>query len=489
MMMNLVQCGTIFNMNKIIKIIFFSLTIFLLADFTNAQTLPTGGNGANSSLFPLNVVCRVSPREVRTNTPVTWTAEATGGIGNYTYRWNGANMDQSTASTVTVSYGSIGTKNATVVVTSGTETAEADCSVVVNNNLNTSNNSGSSGGSSGSERNEFTAEAGPESDARRLTGETSATGEGDIAQMFEQLIGGVLECTIENILAQGFQGILGNLGQNIFGGTELGGQLGEASGVMNELLGGILQQPMVPTNPVPIVRPIKGLEAKEIGSSEAGGLFQMPSLDSIAYCLANSVIQYTSEGTARWLNTGFEGNPAFVEDYGQLFQDTRDIATEQYIQELYASQACGTVDQNIASDLAKQQQYRGIVTQQCNPNFESSQDLSNVDNFVNWFYPTNNPIYRNMKAQAELDERRANAQATAQFELETTDGFFNQRDATGEKIIVPAKIFVEEANKKLAVPIEKLGMLDEIGEILQELFKAVVTQVPGGILRKVLEEI
>lgn len=473
------------------KNFFKTITIFtfvLFSQNTFAQTLPTNNPGADSSLFPLNVVCRVSPREVRTNTPVTWTAEATGGVGNYTYRWNGANMDQSTASSVTVSYGSIGTKNATVRVTSGTETAEADCSVVVNNNLNTNNNSntGTSGSSGGGEV--FTAEVGEDSDARRLSGEVGATGEGEIVEMLEQLVGGVLQCSIENILAQGFQGILKGLGSEIFNGTSLGGQLGEAGGVINEILGGILQQPMVPTNPVPIVQPIKGLEAKEIGTSVAGGLFQMPSLDSIAYCLANAVIQYTSEGTARWLNTGFEGNPAFVENYGRMFRDVNDLATETYIQELASSQSCGTVDRQIANRLTMKQQYSGITTQQCNANFSQPKDINNIRNRVNFLSFDNNPHIRAIFAEAELTERQIQAQELAKIEVEINEGFHAQKDED-RNIIVPAKIFVEEANKKLAVPVEKLGTLDEIGEVLQELFKAVVTMVPGGILRKVLEEI
>lgn len=440
------------------------------------------------SLFPLSATCRTAPSSVRTNTPVTWTVQATGGSGNYTYKWNGANMDQSTAPTVTVSYGSIGTKNATVTVTSGNETTEASCSVVVNNNL--SNTNQNSGGGSSSEGTEFTAEAAADSDARKLSGELGATTEGDLTKMLEGLIGGVLECSIENILAQGLQGILGGLGDALFGGTELGSQLGEAGGVIDEALGAILQQPMVPTNPVPLVKPINNVAAKEVGVSVAGGLFQMPSLDAIAYCLANSVIQYTSEGTARWLNTGFEGNPAFIENYNRFFKDVKDIETERYLQELASSQSCGNVNANIASNLAKQQQRLTVSSQKCNPTFAQPNNIIKIQDRVNFLDPTNNPDLREIFAYAELRENQSNAQELAKIEaVDANQGFIPQKNEEGDEIIVPAPIYLADATQKLNVPTQRLSELDEIGEILQELFKAVVTMVPGGILRKVLEEI
>ncbi len=476
--------------NFYIKQISATIILFLFAfSFANAQTLPSGGGIDSNSLFPLSARCSVAPAKTRTNTAVTWTATATGGTGNYTFKWNGANMDQSTSPTVTVAYGSIGTKNATVTVTSGSSVVEVSCFVTITNNDAVVMDPNESNEAEATEREEFVAEAGEDSEARRLSGEVGATGEGEILKMLEGLIGGVLECSIENILAQGLQGILNGLGDSLFGGTELGGQLNEGGGVVDELLAGVLTQPMVPTNPVPIVKPINNVAAKEIGVSVAGGLFQMPALDAIAYCLANSVIQYSSEGTARWLNTGFQGNPAFIENYGRFFRDVRDLETERYLQELSASQSCGTVDANIASQLARQEQHRGVASQQCNPAFAQPENINNARSRGEFLDPSNNPTWRGMQAYVELQERKINAQELARIEaVDANQGFLSQRDDDRE-IIVPAPIYLADATKKLNVPTERLSQLDEIGEILQELFKAVVTMVPGGILRKVLEEI
>jgi len=79
-----------------------------------------GGTNASCSetkpLTPLSVTCSVSPATTTKGSLVTWTANPTGGNGTYTYLWNG---DASgTTKTVTASYSTTGTKNATVKITS-----------------------------------------------------------------------------------------------------------------------------------------------------------------------------------------------------------------------------------------------------------------------------------------------------------------------------------------------------------------------------------
>jgi len=78
-----------------------------------------GGNVSCSEtkpLTPLSVTCSVSPATTTKGSLVTWTANPTGGNGTYTYLWNG---DASgTTKTVTASYSTTGTKNATVKITS-----------------------------------------------------------------------------------------------------------------------------------------------------------------------------------------------------------------------------------------------------------------------------------------------------------------------------------------------------------------------------------
>ncbi len=81
---------------------------------------------------PLAVSCSGSPSPGTTGQPVTWSADASGGLGTYTYSWTGTDTLSGTGQTVTKTYSTPGTKTATVTVTASTQTRSATCSVPVN---------------------------------------------------------------------------------------------------------------------------------------------------------------------------------------------------------------------------------------------------------------------------------------------------------------------------------------------------------------------
>ncbi len=87
----------------------------------------SGGTGGS----PFDAVCKVSASSVGIGSLVTYTAEAVGGTGNYTYLWSGDQVDGNTQAGVNTSYTSVGTKNASVAVTSGSETISLSCSTLV----------------------------------------------------------------------------------------------------------------------------------------------------------------------------------------------------------------------------------------------------------------------------------------------------------------------------------------------------------------------
>lgn len=79
----------------------------------------------------LQVSCSASPSSVQVGGIINWISSALGGTGLYTYSWSGTDSLSGSASSVSKSYSSVGTKNATVTVTSGSDTASADCSAQV----------------------------------------------------------------------------------------------------------------------------------------------------------------------------------------------------------------------------------------------------------------------------------------------------------------------------------------------------------------------
>lgn len=106
---------------------------------------------ANATSTPITVSCAGTPANLKIGSSTTWAVYPVGGNGTYTYNWSGADGLYSTNQIFTKNYGSVGSKLATVIVTSGTETATANCAVTVNaqtdnNTANNINNNTTTGG-------------------------------------------------------------------------------------------------------------------------------------------------------------------------------------------------------------------------------------------------------------------------------------------------------------------------------------------------------
>lgn len=92
---------------------------------TNSAGTATGGT-YEVVPSPASVTCSASPSSANPGASVAFSAAASGGIGSYVYAWSGACTGSS--STCTETFTTIGTKTATVKITSGAQTASADCS-------------------------------------------------------------------------------------------------------------------------------------------------------------------------------------------------------------------------------------------------------------------------------------------------------------------------------------------------------------------------
>ncbi len=88
------------------------------------------------SYAPLYVSCYVDRTVASIQTPVTWTANVSGGNGNYSYAWYGTDMLRGYNRVKSILYNSIGNKTAYVTVTSGSQTVTQYCSNSVNINQN-----------------------------------------------------------------------------------------------------------------------------------------------------------------------------------------------------------------------------------------------------------------------------------------------------------------------------------------------------------------
>lgn len=88
----------------------------------------------NQSNQNLNVYCSANPGSINVGQSAIFTASASGGTGSYYYSWSGACSGSSLTCSNVFNYQ--GTQTASVTITSGGQTATANCLVNVNNQTN-----------------------------------------------------------------------------------------------------------------------------------------------------------------------------------------------------------------------------------------------------------------------------------------------------------------------------------------------------------------
>lgn len=85
-------------------------------------------------------------------------------------------------------------------------------------------------------------------------------------------------------------------------------------------------------------------EIGTVGSLFGIGGLALPSWNSMAYCIVNGMIIYIADSTLQWINTGFEGNPAFLANPDQFFKDLANQEKVAFIQNLAYGANSGVCD-------------------------------------------------------------------------------------------------------------------------------------------------
>jgi hypothetical protein len=82
----------------------------------------------------------------------------------------------------------------------------------------------------------------------------------------------------------------------------------------------------------------------------------LPSWDAIAFCIGNALITYIANSTTNWINSGFNGNPAFVSNPTQFFTDIVNGQANSFVSSLpqqLASQAAGGFASGFATPITQ----------------------------------------------------------------------------------------------------------------------------------------
>ncbi|MEK7120889.1 MAG: hypothetical protein AAB840_02250, partial [Patescibacteria group bacterium] len=80
----------------------------------------------------------------------------------------------------------------------------------------------------------------------------------------------------------------------------------------------------------PIVAAIvASLISPAVPSADYGSYFQK-CLDGLIFAVSQEILNQITEDMVDWINSGFDGNPAFVQDYNKLLTKVADDAVGEF---------------------------------------------------------------------------------------------------------------------------------------------------------------
>lgn len=136
-------------------------------------------------------------------------------------------------------------------------------------------------------------------------------------------------------------------------------------------------------------------------------------LDTVATAFARALLRKITAQTVNWINTGFQGNPAFVTDPGQFFMDVGDRTASQYFLggNSPLNQLCSAFQPQVRLALVKSYLQEDQFNSQCTfskigTNFENFTNNFNNGGWEAWFTMTqqsqNNPYGAYVDASKQL---------------------------------------------------------------------------------------
>lgn len=279
-----------------------------------------------------------------------------------------------------------------------------------------------------------------------------------VSQAGASITGGVAECAVGNLVGETLRNYLSNS--------------------LTSAVGGLVERE------VP-VKPVKQ-DQKEVATT-VGNVAIFPSWDSIAFCLVNSIIDHIGRSTVRWIESGFQGNPVFVDDPEQFFRDFADLQAGGFIDGLGGGFLCEPFDVKIRLALLREytSQYAGP---QGFGRCTLTDVVDNVDGFLEgnfeqggwrgWFELTQDPANNIYGSQYYANRALRNTVQTRrnliELELGWGEGFLSFKDPETGKTTTPGRLIEDQINNRLNSPEQRLQIADEFDEVINALVNQLV---------------
>lgn len=157
-------------------------------------------------------------------------------------------------------------------------------------------------------------------------------------------------------------------------------------------------------------------------------------LKPLAIAVARSIIRRITAQTVNWINSGFKGNPMYVTNPGQFFQDQADTAAAAFIQSNgVLSAMCSPFQAKVRLALAKAylgpEQPFACTLDTIQNNFENFTNDFSQGGWTGWFEMTQsdmgNPYGAYLSAKDAMEMKTRQKQQEKQTQLDQGKGFLS----------------------------------------------------------------
>lgn len=224
-------------------------------------------------------------------------------------------------------------------------------------------------------------------------------------------------------------------------------------------------------------------------------------IECVVRSLAQIAIKQITSQTINWINSGFNGEPAFVQDFGKFFTDVADEAAGKFIQGSDLAFLCSPFQLQVRIAIAQSYARRTSgATQSCT----LSDAVGNVESFLDGNFkeggwpgliafttvPSNNPFGAYAGAQVQLGNKILYDTTNAERDIspggfltikkckKTLDeelyGLDTASDCTNE---TPGAVIEASLGAALNSDLKDLELADSIDDILRALTNSLITNV------------
>ena len=237
----------------------------------------------------------------------------------------------------------------------------------------------------------------------------------------------------------------------------------------------------------------KAQRAKDVCAWAPFGFCVLPSLDAIAFCFVNQIIDYIGKATIEWIKTGFKGSPAFIDDPEKFFGNAIDSVAGQLLNQISDGLLCEPWRAQIQLKLLNehvgsfQNSAQGCKLSEVSDKWEQFAESGDAFSWdLQYAYtqnPYNNPTGSYIEARNAFNLQLAQVQNGLQVQAGWSDGFLHVKDPETGRITTPGRVLESQINRRLGNAENRLLIADEFDEIINtlvnELIKLALSEMLG----------